>query len=264
MPIEEIARLVAHAAASDGSLDLERFGRVTLKRVRPVLSFKILANMPICFVSIFLGICGPNAVYTPWEGQGAQAIAAGNPCDPPRRRALRTRGWLRREKPRHHDGQPSAIRGLRLLDASTARGRSPGRGLPSLCSKTRRGRPSGRPASTLGYVRVPSARWQAGRLSEAMTQMFSSAQITQRPRMIAAGDGDVPMSHAEEDAMRQSGIEPSMILHPKAHLGNTFAAAAAIQVGLAAALASQTRCPAVLASCAGFGTELGCFVLEAI
>ena len=67
----------SNAAAADGSLDLERFGQVALRRIRPVLSFKILANMPICFVSIFENLRGPNAVYTPWEGQGAQAIAAG-------------------------------------------------------------------------------------------------------------------------------------------------------------------------------------------
>ena len=77
MPTGEIARLVRDAAAADGSLDLENFGRVALKRTRPVLSFKILANMPICFVSIFENLRGPNAVYTPWEGNGAQAIIAG-------------------------------------------------------------------------------------------------------------------------------------------------------------------------------------------
>ncbi len=77
MPLEDINRLVEHAGAADGSLDLERFGRVALRRIRPVLSFKILANMPICFVSIFEGLRGPNSVYTPWEGQGAQAIHAG-------------------------------------------------------------------------------------------------------------------------------------------------------------------------------------------
>jgi len=31
----------------------------------------------ICFVSIFERVQGPNAVYNPWEGQGAQAIIAG-------------------------------------------------------------------------------------------------------------------------------------------------------------------------------------------
>ena len=77
MPPEEIARLVRDAATPDGSFDLARFGGVTLRRIRPVLSFKILANMPICFVSIFENLRGPNAVYTPWEGNGAQAIAAG-------------------------------------------------------------------------------------------------------------------------------------------------------------------------------------------
>ncbi|MCJ7694497.1 MAG: hypothetical protein MUO40_03640, partial [Anaerolineaceae bacterium] len=77
MTVEEVARIIQFAANKDGSLDLHGFGQVALKRVRPVLSFKILANMPICFVSIFQSIKGPNAVYTPWEGHGTQAIATG-------------------------------------------------------------------------------------------------------------------------------------------------------------------------------------------
>ena len=56
MPVDQIARLVQHAAADDGSLDLEQLGRVALRRIRPVLSFKILANMPICFISMFEGV----------------------------------------------------------------------------------------------------------------------------------------------------------------------------------------------------------------
>ena len=84
MPVEDIARLVAHAAAADGSLDLERFGQVALRRIRPVLSFKILANMPICFVSIFEGVRGPNSVYTPWEGQGGAGNRHGDSRDSPR------------------------------------------------------------------------------------------------------------------------------------------------------------------------------------
>ena len=77
LPVDEISRLVECSAGEDGSLDLNRLGQVGLKRVRPVLSFKILANIPICFVSIFEGIRGENGVYTPWEGQGARAIEAG-------------------------------------------------------------------------------------------------------------------------------------------------------------------------------------------
>lgn len=76
LPVDEVRPLIQHAAASDGGLDLQAFGRVALRRIRPVLSFKILANMPICFASIFEGLRGPNAVYSPWEEHGTQAIAA--------------------------------------------------------------------------------------------------------------------------------------------------------------------------------------------
>lgn len=77
MSIDEAAGIVRHATCDDGTLDLLRFGTVGLKKIRPVISFKILANMPICFVSIFQNVRGPNAVYSPWEGSGAHAIAAG-------------------------------------------------------------------------------------------------------------------------------------------------------------------------------------------
>ena len=77
LPLAEVDRLIRESAGPDGHFDLARFGDTALKRVRPVLSFKILNNMSICFVSIFAGIQGANAVYNPWEGQGAHAIAAG-------------------------------------------------------------------------------------------------------------------------------------------------------------------------------------------
>ena len=100
IPMDDLAKLVSLAAAPNGSLDLRQFGNTAIRRIRPLLSFKILANMPICFVSIFQGIRGPNAVYTPWEGQAAQAIATGV-------RAVRTGdvpaalvGRLRRENER--------------------------------------------------------------------------------------------------------------------------------------------------------------------
>ena len=64
---DEISTFVKHATGPDGVLDLKRFGHETLKRVRPILSFKLLSNMSISFISIFENIRGENAVYTPWE-----------------------------------------------------------------------------------------------------------------------------------------------------------------------------------------------------
>ena len=94
--------------------------------------------------------------------------------------------------------------------------------------------------------------------------MLSGLTISGRPGVIAAGDGDVAVSQAERAALERSGIEPATVLHPKAHLGNAFAAAAAVQVGLAAELASRGETRTVLADCFGFGTEQGSFVVEAL
>ncbi|NLI78875.1 MAG: hypothetical protein GX442_20835 [Candidatus Riflebacteria bacterium] len=75
--LPEVAPLIRYSAGEDGTFDPRIFGRIALNRVRPTLSFKILSNMPICFVSIFENLQGPNAVYNPWEGQGAAAVIAG-------------------------------------------------------------------------------------------------------------------------------------------------------------------------------------------
>ena len=75
--LDEVARLVKASAGPAGELDIQKFGAVALRQVRPVLSFKILANMPLCFVSIILNLQGANAIFNPWEQQGAQAILAG-------------------------------------------------------------------------------------------------------------------------------------------------------------------------------------------
>jgi 3-oxoacyl-[acyl-carrier-protein] synthase II len=77
LPVGEVQRLVAGSVDPAGGFDPRRFGEAGLRSVSPILSFKILANMPVCFVGINEGLRGPNAVYTPWEGNGAQAIEAG-------------------------------------------------------------------------------------------------------------------------------------------------------------------------------------------
>jgi 3-oxoacyl-[acyl-carrier-protein] synthase II len=255
MPAEEIGRLVEHAAAADGSLDLERFGRAALRRIRPVLSFKILANMPICFVSIFHRLCGPNAVYTPWEGQGAQAIAAGI-------RAVR-----RGDVPCAVVGgcdvktHEMALLSLQQLGALRSwneygRGTVPGEGAAFLVLEDE-SQAIRRSARVYARIRQYAFRSVAA-------ESLSRLAISGRPALVAAGDGDVFVSDAECEALRQSGIKPATILRPKEHLGNAFAAAAAIQVALAAELASRSEHESVLANCIGFGAEQGCFVLEAL
>ena len=62
-----------------------------------------------------------------------------------------------------------------------------------------------------------------------------------------------------------AGLKPEQILKSKSHIGNLFAAAAAVQVGLGAELASRrNKDQQVMANCFGHGSEQGSFILETI
>ncbi len=263
MPIEEISSLVRNSAGCDGSLDLGRFGREALKRVRPVLSFKILANMPICFISIFEGIRGPNAVYTPWEGQGARAIAAGimairsgrvqcalvGGCDA-KAHAL---GFISLQ-------QHGAFRSWR----ETGTGTVPGEGAAFLVledEEPARARGASIHARVTGWdVRTKHAQNTNGDLVEVMASLGSVCPSV----VIAGADNHTEDREAELKAISQVGGAPTRVVHPKEHVGDLFAGAAALQVSLAAQSCRSLERGAVWANCFGHGSELGSFALEAV
>ncbi|HPG58039.1 MAG TPA: beta-ketoacyl synthase N-terminal-like domain-containing protein [Candidatus Wallbacteria bacterium] len=57
-----------------GAFSLEVFGKRSLYKCNPLLSFKILTNMPASFISIEFGLKGPNLIFNPYSAQGAQAV----------------------------------------------------------------------------------------------------------------------------------------------------------------------------------------------
>jgi len=265
MASAEIARLVGDAAAPDGSLDLERFGRVTLRRIRPVLSFKILANMPVCFVSIFEGLRGPNAVYTPWEGNGAQAIAAGV-------RAIRT-GDARCAvvggcDVKTHSLSLITLQQLGVFDSWMNHGQGciPGEGAAFLVLEDRQ-HAVRRRARIYARVRSLVLRSTAakGRVVETLGEVLGGIRCHGRPLVVVADDGDIRLAEAERDASEAAGIVAAGAARPKKCLGNLFAAAAAVQVALAAELTHRLGTQQqVLANCFGHGSEQGSFLLEAV
>ena len=263
LPVSEIGRIVRHAAGHDGSLDMERFGRMALKRVRPVLSFRILANMPICFVSILEDIRGPNAVYTPWEGQGAQAITAGV-------RAIK-RGDV-----------PCALVGgcdvktceiafihlmqLNLLESWKQQGEGciPGEGAAFLVLESE---DQAAARGKRAYARIADYALRSSRgdlpMEDTLSSVISGMRISGSSLVVGAGDGVPGIADAEEHALAQAGLVPGQWLRPKRHLGNLFAAAAAVQVALAAKLCgSGAGDQKALANCFGHGSEQASFVLE--
>jgi len=72
--IDEIAPLIEHSIDAQGELSLRLLGERGLAQTNPLLSFKILANIPACIVSILEDVRGPSYVFTPWEGQGGAAF----------------------------------------------------------------------------------------------------------------------------------------------------------------------------------------------
>jgi len=72
--VSEVQTMVEESIDEAGAVSCRLLGERGLPGTNPLLSFKILANMPPCLVSIIETIKGPNFVFTPWEGQTGAAL----------------------------------------------------------------------------------------------------------------------------------------------------------------------------------------------
>jgi len=260
LPLAEVTPLLRASASPDGQFDPVRFGRLGLRSVRPILSFKILGNMPVCFVSICENIQGPNAVYTPWEGQGAQAIEAGVraiQCGDARCAVV---GGC---DVRTHELAFISLEQHGLFDAWKAAkaGVVPGEGAVFLVLErapvaTARRVHAYASLGRSGFCTPPTRGGKSDALINALNQLGRP-----RPAALVAAGEDKSTLRDEAVAIRAAGIETDTTLYPKRHLGNLFAAAAALQVALAALLVKRLARP-VLANCFGHGGEQAAFVLE--
>ena len=82
--------------------------------------------------------------------------------------------------------------------------------------------------------------------------------------IISAADGDPSLRDAESTAFKSLSLHAERTLRPKLQMGNLFAAAAAVQCCIGAAMAAELSSgDRVLVNCFGFGSEQGAFLLEA-
>jgi len=72
--IAEVRRMVEESIDENGQFSCRLLGARGLAATNPLISFKILANMAPCLISIMEWIKGPNLIFTPWEGQTASAL----------------------------------------------------------------------------------------------------------------------------------------------------------------------------------------------
>jgi len=73
-PLHDLLPLLRASLDETGSFSCRRLGSQGLAAANPLWSFKILANMPPCLVSILEGVKGPSLIFSPWEGQTAAAL----------------------------------------------------------------------------------------------------------------------------------------------------------------------------------------------
>jgi len=69
--------VLAASVGPSGRVESRLMGERGLAAANPLMSFKILPNMPGCLVSIVESIRGPNLIFTPWEGQTGAALLEG-------------------------------------------------------------------------------------------------------------------------------------------------------------------------------------------
>ena len=263
LPLNDVLPLIRASSATDGRFDPARFGEAGLKAVSPILSFKILGNMPICFVAINEGIKGVNAIFTPWEGQGAQAIECGV-------RALR-HGQARCALVGGCDVKTHELAFLSLeqqgvFDSwrTTGTGAIPGEGAVFLVLENE---PDAAARGARIYARITGMglRTHVRGVSRAATYGELLAPVAaggaRFRSLISAANGEVSRQQDEEAALKATGVTTERVLAPKRHAGDLFAAAAFLQVALAAQAVLQTG-GRVLANCFGHGSEQAVFVLN--
>ena len=263
LPLNDVMPLIRASSATDGRFDTARFGEAGLKAVSPILSFKILGNMPICFVAINEGIKGGNAIFTPWEGQGAQAMECGV-------RSLRN-GQARCALVGGCDVKAHELSFLSLeqqgvFDSwrTTGSGSIPGEGAVFLVLENE--------SDALARGVRAYARWtgmalgtHVQRANRVSTYGELLAQATTGGAnfrcLISSANGEVSLEQNEVAALKGMRITSEHTLAPKRYAGDLFAAAAFLQVAMAAQATHQLGGRA-LANCFGHGSEQAVFILE--
>ena len=75
--VNDVRPMIEQSIDEAGHFSCKLMGERGLAATNPLLSFRILANMPACLVSVLEGIKGPNLIFTPWEGQAGAALVEG-------------------------------------------------------------------------------------------------------------------------------------------------------------------------------------------
>ena len=261
LDFKHIIRMVDASAGDDGHFDEDLFSTVGLKRIHPLLSFKILPNMPPCFLSILHGIQGDNLIFNPWEGNTGQAILEG----------------YHRVK----DGfSPSIVGGsdvkthtqafvfLNQVGVLPEMG-PPGEGAAFVVLEERdKAKERKAPIHSLllscAETVDEEAMWSYSKNKDILAQVMEKAidKAGRKPDFVVTSQSGCKESDEAEEAAIEELCGSVERLVPKAVLGDTFAAAGAIALALASHKVAKSRGTG-LVNCFGNGRERLSFIVGA-
>jgi 3-oxoacyl-[acyl-carrier-protein] synthase II len=72
--LDALVPIVENSVDADGAFSYRLLGAHALAKCNPLLSFRILPNMSLSYISIEQKIQGPNMAFNPWPGNTVQAI----------------------------------------------------------------------------------------------------------------------------------------------------------------------------------------------
>jgi 3-oxoacyl-(acyl-carrier-protein) synthase len=214
-------------------------------------------------VAINEKIKGPNAIFTPWEGQGAHAIESAALALQRGHAACALAGGC---DARTHELSLLSLKQLGLFDSwpATGDGITPGEGavflVLELDENARR-----RKARQYAQVNQMGIRTHSVKASQSTTYtaLFKGARLAESPYevVVSSEDGTQVKKQNELHSLHEAGIQWKRWLAPKNRAGDLFAAAAFLQVA-AGALSVDRHGGRCLANGFGYGSEQSIFELE--
>ncbi len=266
LDFRHILRMVNASAGEDGFFDEDLFSTIGLKKIHPLLSFRILPNMPPCFLSILHTLQGDNLIFNPWEGNTGQAIVEGF------HRILDGHGpvVVGGSDVKTHTQAFVFLNQVGVLpdpDEKEPLG-PPGEGaaylvLESLAAAQERKAPIHSMLLSYSECSDPEAGWGFSTDSQKLTSLIQKAvdKAGVKPQFVMSSkNGFKASDEAEEKAIKEVLGDDVTIYSPKAFLGDTFAAAGAIAMALASEVVKETG-QVGLVNCFGNGRERAAFVL---
>jgi 3-oxoacyl-[acyl-carrier-protein] synthase II len=251
--LSDLERLVRASVDDEGRLSLARVGERGLRATNPLVSFRILSNMPLCHVALALGIRGPNASFHSLGGETLSALAAAR--DDVLEGRVRAALW---------GGVDAQVDPAGVLSLSRKGLLAPCDGSPESASRpfdaAGRGRVIAEGAAFAVLEREDAARARGARVLATLESValargrgagLAASPLEPIERALAGASADVVFASAagdpdgdarEAEALGRAGLS-APVLSTRGALGDALAAGPAIDLAIAVAALERGLAP---------------------